>query len=148
MCQKEYEEIITKESAEEHTWFTFLVDDDYEVNIILKTEKLDIILTEANSKGKPIGGTYSAKIHKPHSTVGKKHIHVYSKNNQLFSINIDGSAHDDSHGVKIPNKVVKGMKKNFPNFIIPKDNLIEDAPDYIYSMLDYWILNEDDNEIA
>lgn len=41
------------------------------------------------------------------------------------------SAHDQSHGIRIPNKVVKALDQKFPDFTLPEDKLIESAPESI-----------------
>lgn len=55
----------------------------------------------------------------------KDHLHVYKKNNQLFAINRDGSAHDDSHKYQIPNKIANRIRKDYADFNLPDDNFIE-----------------------
>ena len=63
----------------------------------------------------------------PHSDSGQYHLHVYNRNNQLFAINKDGTAHDQSHGCRIPNKVAKVLRIRFPDYRIPSNNFIESA---------------------
>lgn len=82
-------------------------------------------LKEARHKNISLTGPYIANLDSPHVPQGQKHIHVYYKTNQLFAINVDGSAHDKSHGVKIPGKVAKALSDVLPNFKLPKDNIIE-----------------------
>lgn len=89
------------------------------------------IIDEARHRGEPLTKTYSTIKHPPHTLKGKSHLHVYCKNNQLFAINIDGSAHDQSHGVIIPKKVAKVIRQKFPDFKLPADNYIESAPDHV-----------------
>jgi outer membrane protein assembly factor BamA len=67
------------------------------------------------------------KYHTAHTTPGQNHIAVYYKQNRLFSLNTDGTAHDRSHGIRIPNKVVKGIQQRFPDIQIPPNNIIEAA---------------------
>ena len=76
-----------------------------------------------------MGGKYSALLHKAHVPGGQDHIHVFARQNQLFAINRDGTAHDRSHGVRIPNRVADAIRAEFPNFNLPLDNLIESAPE-------------------
>ena len=71
------------------------------------------------------GGRYSAVKHQPHNSTGQYHIHVSDGNNEIFALNVDGSAHDKSHGVRIPNKVAIEIKKRFPNFKLPENGIIE-----------------------
>lgn len=98
------------------------------------------MLDDAKHKGIPLGGQYSAKVHQAHSSGGDKHIHVYTRNNQIFALNKSSTAHDQSHGVTIPNKVAKAIRKQFPNFVIPPGNFIESAPlavQVLFSLKDY-----------
>ena len=86
-----------------------------------------VLITEARAKGKPIGGQYSAQLHGLRTPVGQPRLHVYARNNQLFALNIDGSAHDDSHRTLIPNTVADAIRQHFPAFNVPRDNYIENA---------------------
>jgi len=85
-------------------------------------------LLEAHYRSKPIGGTYSADFHTAHINPGLDHLHIYCKNTMHFAMNIDGTAHDRSHGTRIPNKVADGIRRYFPQFKLPPDNFIEAAP--------------------
>lgn len=123
---KTYKEFLAEKEASNRMWYTFVLD-EYAVHILFDSEEIQNI-TEAKYKGTPLGGSYAAQLHQAHSSVGQEHLHVYCKNNQLFSLNVDGTAHDKSHGVRIPNKVASAIAKQFPSFKIPKDNLIESAP--------------------
>ena len=122
---KSIRELLAKKETSRRTWFSFELG-EYVVHIWFNSDEMQEI-NEAKYKGSPLGGQYSAQLHQPHSSVGQKHLHVYAKNNQLFSLNKDGSAHDKSHGAVIPNKVVKAIKNHFPSFIIPDNNIIESA---------------------
>ncbi len=124
-----FKQFSAQQKSEKYEWISFEVE-DYVVHILFETSE-DYILTEARHHGISLGGQYSAQLHKAHSSVGQQHIHVYAKNNQIFSMNLDGSAHDQSHGTRIPNKVVKAIDQKFPNFTLPEDNLIESAPESI-----------------
>lgn len=113
--------------------------DEYVVHLVFHpgTNKM---LDDAKHKGIPLGGQYSAKVHQAHSSGGDKHIHVYTRNNQIFALNKSSTAHDQSHGVTIPNKVAKAIRKQFPNFVIPPGNFIESAPlavQVLFSLKDY-----------
>jgi hypothetical protein len=101
--------------------------DDLVVNIYFDDykDKDFVDLKEARHKAIPLGGPYLAYLDSPHIPQGQKHIHVYHKNNQIFALNIDGSAHDKSHGVKIPGKVGKALSDILPGFKLPNDNIIE-----------------------
>lgn len=122
------EDIISTNSTN-YEWYSFDVD-EYKIHILFDTNKRNL-LTEAKDKGVPLGGHYSAKLHHAHFSKGQKHIHVFSRNNQLFSLNIDGSAHDDSHGITIPKRVAKGIEKKFPDFEIPPGCFIETASESV-----------------
>jgi len=70
-------------------------------------------------------GAYFYDKHKPHAPTGQYHLHVYLKNNEIFAINWDGSAHDQSHQTIIPGKVIKALKAMFPDLILPSNRIIE-----------------------
>ena len=109
--------------------YWFFKSADYNVTIFVEAVQADSVevydLEEAKHVGKPIGGTYSALKHPPHGGQGQYHLHLYCKNNKLFAINLDGTAHDQSHGIQIPEKVAKGIREHFPKFELPDNNLIE-----------------------
>jgi hypothetical protein len=83
------------------------------------------LLTEANPKGITLIGPYSVIKHPPHNSTGDYHLHVYEKNNELFAINKNGTAHDGSHGVTIPLKVFNAITTQRPDWIIPQNRIIE-----------------------
>lgn len=56
------------------------------------------------------------------NTQTKDHIHVFAKNNQLYAINIDGTAHDGS-SAKLGNKEVKFLKSI--GFTPPANGILE-----------------------
>lgn len=126
---KRFREFLANEQLPIHEWFTFLVG-QYSVHILYAPNEPGN-LQEARLKGAPLGGKYSAQLHRAHASEGQVHLHVYARNNQLFSINIDGTAHDQSHGAKIPNRVAKAIADNFPDFRLPPSRIIENAPDEI-----------------
>ena len=121
-----------------YEWFTFEVDNHVVHILFVPAEKG--VLEEAMHHGIPLGGQYSAQLHNPHSAVGQHHLHIYAKNNKLFAMNIDGSAHDNSHGRRVPNRVAAAIAQQFPQFKLPKDNLIENAPEEIIRLLREQIL--------
>lgn len=63
--------------------------------------------------------------HAAHVEVGQPHIHVYNGPNEIFALNKDGTAHDRSHGVEIPNKVYKALQTRLPYWNLPPNRLIE-----------------------
>ena len=100
-------QFIQEEERKKYQWLTFEID-TYVVHILFETT-----LNESKLHGFPLGGQYSAQLHNAHSEVGQKHLHVYAKNNQIFSMNIDGTAHDKSHRTRIPNKVANAILLKF-----------------------------------
>lgn len=87
-----------------------------------------VAVTEARHKGIPLRGPYSVQDHSGNTPGIEDHVHVYLKNNQLFALNKkSGTAHDQSHGIKIPNKVAKALKQMFPTINLPPNNFIEGA---------------------
>lgn len=115
----------------DHEWFTFAVD-NYVVHILFAKSDGGPLF-EGKSKSFDLGGQYSVRLDKAHSVPGQDHIHVYAKKNQIFAMNQDGSAHDQSHGTQIPNKVARAISQKFPGFTLPPNNFIESAPDEIIS---------------
>jgi hypothetical protein len=95
----------------------------------------DELLLEAQYRGLPIGGRYSARKDSAHSPSGQVHLHLFAKNNQLAAINIDGTSHDGSNGFPLPTRAADGIRKHFPQFRIPPNNVIEDAPTDIQSLV-------------
>ncbi len=115
------------EAADHSSWYSFSVD-DMEVHVLRETSPHDAKkLDEATHKGKPLGGKYSAQLHPPHGGQGEKHLHVYAKKNQIFALNVSGTAHDKSHGVTIPNKVAAAIRQHFPILSSLRINVIEHA---------------------
>ena len=84
-------------------------------------------IEEARHRGDPLIGKYTVRRDTPHSDSGQYHLHVYDRNNQLFAINKDGTAHDQSHGCRIPNKAADALRSMYPDFCFPRDNFIESA---------------------
>ncbi len=110
----------------------FVIHIYFEVNSDNRSEDIVELLNEARYKGKPIGGTYYAIEHKPKVPPNAPpHYHFYDRNNHLFAINKDGSAHDASHGYKINNTIANFLKN--VGYILPPDNIIEsiNPPDHM-----------------
>jgi hypothetical protein len=85
-------------------------------------------LLEAKQRGAvALGGPYSSDKHKPHTTAGEYHIHIYHGNNQIGSLNMSGSTHDSFHGTQLPRSIVPALQKAFPKFKIPENGLLEHA---------------------
>lgn len=136
--RKSFRQFKKELMASNYEWFSFEVE-DYHVHILFEPAKSGV-LEEAKQRGLPLGGKYSAQLHKAHSSAGKEHLHVYEKNNQLFAMNDDGTAHDDSHKTPIPNRVADAITQKFPHFTLPKDNFIESAPEEIMCLFREQIL--------
>ncbi|WP_428224504.1 hypothetical protein [Flavobacterium sp.] len=101
---------------------------DDKVLIFLHEIEQQLIL-EQKDKGTKITGAYSYKKHQPRNNKGQYHIHVYKKDNQIFSMNADGSGHDGYSGTRIPNDVYYILKQQLKGFKFPPDQIIEN---YIY----------------
>ena len=56
-----------------------------------------------------------------------KHSHVYAKlkgsGKEIYSVNIDGSGHDGSRGIKIPDSHAEFFRRK--GYRIPNDNILE-----------------------
>ena len=98
------------------------------VHIYCDDEDTQARLVEAQHRGVPLKGPYSARKERPHTPAGKTHLQIYNKKTQIFAINRDGTAHDKSHGFRIPNKVATAIRRHFPDFELPDGNLIESTP--------------------
>ncbi|MCW7471766.1 hypothetical protein [Leptospira kanakyensis] len=102
---------------------------------------LESILREGVERGDIIlGKGYSANKHKPHTTKDQYHIHLYFKNNEISSINMDGSGHDEwKNNVSIPRSILPSLKQRFPKFKFPEGKLNENV---INKSDDLWPFNE------
>lgn len=104
--------------------YAALTVDKYTIVIYTQGE-MNSLLTEAQPKGVPLVGVYSYRKDPPHIPSGQYHLHLFMKQNQIFAINKDGTAHDRSHGAQIPKKVADALRKEFPDWTIPESGLIE-----------------------
>ena len=95
------------------------------VHIVAEGSDAERVITEAKHRGQPIGGKYSVRYDRAHTTPGEDHIHVFVRNNQIFAMNVSGTAHDRSHGIRIPNKVVDALRNLYPDINLPPDNIVE-----------------------
>ena len=73
------------------------------------------------------------------TTKTKDHIHVFSKNNQLYAINIDGTSHDGSTAI-LGNKEIKFLRSI--GFTVPANGILEwisleDSKSYIGIILEF-----------
>ena len=100
--------------------------DGYVLHLYAEEAVTDRLVNEAaRGKGEPLGGVYYFRKHAPHVAPGQTHLHVYMTQNELFALNWDGSAHDQSHGVRIPNQVYRALQTRFPALGLPTDRVIE-----------------------
>ncbi len=86
------------------------------------------LLQEANKQN--WGKGYNVRFDKMNYGVfdpNKDHLHIYRKNNEILALNRDGTAHDKSHGAIIPQYVADRIRAEYPDFIIPKNNVLESA---------------------
>lgn len=98
--------------------------DKYTIWIYFKNSERQLV-SEARRKGIHLTGPYSFIKHPPHNPTGDYHLHIYYKQNELFSINKGGTGHDSSGGFRIPNRIADELRWIFPKWKIPKDNIIE-----------------------
>ncbi|NTD96362.1 hypothetical protein G6M26_27115 [Agrobacterium tumefaciens] len=83
-------------------------------------------LNETKGKGRHLTGTYYFDIHKAHNSTGEYHIHLRNKGNEILSMNkVSGTPHDGYHGVRIPNKAFKELKKQLPDWKWPENQILE-----------------------
>lgn len=84
-------------------------------------------IVEAKSTSGVISGSkYSYRIDRPFGEQkpgNLKHIHILVKGKDLFAMNVDGTAHDGCHKVKIPEDVIDFMTNK--GFKVPSDGIIE-----------------------
>lgn len=99
-------------------------------------KKIGELIIERKDHFPQIPGTrYTFRKDNPRGTPGPgnlKHIHIYAPNNkELFSINIDGSAHDGCHGAKIPEDIVTFLTQL--GYQVPANRIIEWYPESTHS---------------
>jgi hypothetical protein len=89
-------------------------------------------LNESRDKGRPLIGTFSYDIHKPHNPTGEYHLILYDKGKEILAMNkVSGTAHDGYHGIRIPNKAYGVLKNRFGDWNWP-DNQIIESREYTY----------------
>lgn len=125
MIIKQYKPLFEDDSLPE-LYLYELIFQKYKVALFTNEPDVRQILSEANKRGHiDLGGVYSAEKHKPHTTQGEYHVHIYANKNQIGAINMSGTTHDSFHGVQLPSVVVDGLKKVLPKFKIPENGLLE-----------------------
>lgn len=95
-------------------------------HVIFCSDEIDDSVFHSLNEGKKIdiGSGYYCHKHAAHSVVGKKHVELYYKNNKLCAVNYDGTGHDGSSGMRIPNKPYKFLKYTL-GLQLRDDQLIE-----------------------
>lgn len=88
-------------------------------------ESREELLLEAKHKGSKLVGQYSVTKHQPHNPTGEYHLHVYKKENEIFSINKSGRGHDGYSGTRIPNDVYNALCAKYPDWKFPQSQIIE-----------------------
>jgi hypothetical protein len=142
MSLEGFRNYVESDEPDSYRWYTFEVD-EYRVCVLVKVDSQeDALLTEAQQRGTPLGGRYSAVKHSAHTPQGRDHLHVYARQNQLFALNVDGTAHDQSHQTRIPNKVAAAIKARFPEFTVPDNNFIESVDPNVQRAVNMKILSE------
>ncbi len=93
-------------------------------------------LDEGRRKGNiELGGQYSAAKHSGHIPGGKTHLHIFAGQDQIAAANFDGTGHDGYSGTRLPNRVAQAISDLFPNFRLPKDNILESASKAVLLLL-------------
>lgn len=100
-----------------------LISEDVDKNI----NKEGLIL-EAKVQFEPIPNVkhHTYRIDKQLGVGGpghQRHIHIFNRGEELFAMNIDGTAHDGYHQVKIPDDIAGFLSQK--GFQLPPDNIIE-----------------------
>lgn len=85
---------------------------------------LDRLLNEAK-KSVDLGQGRMIYHHKAHIPGGQDHLHFHAREGQLYALNKDGSAHDQSHGRTMHNWAINGMKQHYSGFTVPSKGIIE-----------------------
>lgn len=103
---------------------SFIVD----ASVYSQLEDKQGFIVEAKTCFTPIPGVkkYSYRFDKVFGEQrpgNMRHVHIFYDGDELFAINVDGTAHDGYHQVHIPNDVIPFLQKK--GVTIPKDNIIE-----------------------
>lgn len=85
-------------------------------------------IVEAKVLYDPVPGVkkYSYRIDKQQGEGGpgrQRHIHIFYNNEELFAMNVDSTAHDGHHQVRIPDELSSFLKKK--GFPLPPNSIIE-----------------------
>lgn len=106
----------------------FLLNTDvFKIRIYFEDDDSSLEIIQESGRLKPIPGTQNSyRLDRSNtSTKTKDHVHIFYKTNkQLFAVNKDGTAHDNSHQTII-SKSVANYLRNELGFDIPTNNMIE-----------------------
>lgn len=97
----------------------------YTISIYCDAKDYEGLYAIVESKHLELRKGYSLRKDSPHTPKGQPHIHLYHRNNEILAVNMDNSGHDGSHGYIIPKYPLEYIRKNFPEFNIPENGVIE-----------------------
>lgn len=113
-----------------YTVYVYFIVDKTDLFFKFKTKKLvesHKLLLEYCT---PLNSTYSVRKDADKSHIppdpNKTHLHVFKNDKEIFAINKDGTAHDDSAGKKIPGAIFNTLKQKFPDFKFPPNRIIQE----------------------
>ena len=121
---KEYVKKLIEDNINNVNWNKIVIvyDNSIAQSVLSKTEKLLLEyqkyknIPKTNFKYRFDAGNTNTKT--------KDHIVIFAnKNQELYAINRDGTGHDGSKGIKVPNKILKFLPTI--GFKPPKDGIIE-----------------------
>jgi len=98
-----------------------------DVHIYFHDSEVEELLLEAQHRGKPIGGIYSAIKHPAHTPNGQQQCSVNQFDCSSHKGEDAGSTHDSWHGQPLPQAVIDGIRQHFPKFTIPAFGILEAA---------------------
>lgn len=135
-----FKEFVLEQESKKYRRFTFEAG-EYFVHILYREGK-DNLITEAQRNDVTLGGIYSTQLYQAYTFVDQKDLYVYSKSDRLFALNLCSTAHGRSAGISMPNKVARVISKQFPDYKLPENNIIEPAPEPVQVELKLIMLNE------
>lgn len=119
-----------KEAISKYVLANVVVDDIIITEELYNRHNIDHegFINETRQIFQSIPGTkYSYRIDPPRGEPGpgnQRHIHVYARNgNQVYAMNLDGTAHDGCHKVQIPQDTTSLLVQK--GFTLPPNNIIE-----------------------
>lgn len=122
--------------AYEDFFRAFKAYNDYEVHLLSLDDEVVALwaregtddaarLSEAKRGRTEIGGPYTARLDRPVPPETRADLHVFVKNRELFAMYSDGTRKHGKAGLRIPNRIAAGIRRNFPDFVIPDDQILE-----------------------